>query len=163
MDDFRSLLQLLELELDNQTRLLQLLAEEQVAIVTVNQEQIEAINEKKEALLDDARALEQRRSEVIGRIVPLGKQKAKLAEILESCSSPSTKDRLEHVGSELKKTVHSVRDLNELNGDLIRQSLGIISSTLSIICFSPSADLPTYSKSGALHSREENARKRTSA
>ena len=163
MDDFSSILQLLERELDNQNRLLQLLTEEQVAIVTVNQERIEAINAKKESLLEDARALEQSRTEILSRIYQGDKKALKLAKVIENCDSAPTRSRLEQVGKDLKLTVHSVRELNQLNGDLIRQSLGIISSTLSIICSSPSADLPTYSKSGSIRTSEEGGRKRTTA
>lgn len=167
MDEFKKLLHFLELELENQKKLLKVLAEEQVAIVKVNQQEIEAVNDKKAALLADARELEAKRSHVISSLVPTQnpRKRIKLADIAAECPAEPVKERLSAVGSELKSIALSVQEMNKLNADLVKQSLGLITTTLTIMTSGAVSDLPTYGRKGALTPAAETTlgRSRTTA
>lgn len=162
MNDFSKLLYLLEKEAACHERFLKLLSEERAAIVKLNQEQIQKINLKKEDVLKGAQAIESERQEVIERLLGVvspdrfsRNEGPKFRDILEKCPTGDLKRKLETVGQELKKTVIAVKELNHHNAELIRQSLGIISSTISIMQSGTAFDLPTYSQSGTLRSEEE--------
>jgi flagellar biosynthesis/type III secretory pathway chaperone len=156
MREFQQLLSFLQTELAYQEKLLALLAKERAAIVTLNQEEIELVASDKEELLKKAAEAEKKRSKLILDIAG-PEQPLKLAEVVTRCPARQLKRDLEKLGEELKKTVSSVRDLSSHNSILIKQSLGLISSTLSIMSASPKAALPTYGSSGTLNGPEDPA------
>lgn len=150
--DFNRLLQLLELELSKQEVLLELLSKERAAIVRLDGDEISLLTKKKEKLLDDARAIEQKRSSVIKQLEDskVIAPDSKLEQILECCKSAEVKAKLKKVRTELKAVTESVRDLNIHNATLIKQTLGVISSTMAIFRSATDAELPAYSARGQL-------------
>ena len=83
------------------------------------------------------------------------KPQLKLSSLVELCKESSVKVDLSKVGEVLRGTVTSVKKMNDENAVLIKQSLGLIASTLSIIRSAPETDLPTYSVQGRL-TKESN-------
>lgn len=160
MSEFKRLLVVLEKELSHHEKLLELLNRERAAIVTLNPEQIENLNSQKEEILVAAKECEERRRELL-RSLSGAKQtedadsKTKPAEprfldVVGGCREPEVRKELAKVGSDLKQTAEVVRDMNNHNAQLIKQSLGLISSTLSIIRSTPGSELPTYGQRGQL-------------
>jgi flagellar biosynthesis/type III secretory pathway chaperone len=158
MFDFRKLLKVLEKELKCQEQLLELLSQERVAIVKLNQEQIERIREAKENILTEAIDIEQRRKQIFSALAETAKrtEPLKLADVIELCPPQEGRGQLRHVGETLKKVATSVFELNDQNGELIKQSLGLIASTVAIMRAAPEADLPTYTQKGSLTSTNED-------
>ena len=78
------------------------------------------------------------------------------SEIIGVCQQSDVRNELSKIGSELKATAEVVRDMNTHNALLIKQSLGLISSTLSIIRSTPGSDLPTYGQGGVLRDQADD-------
>lgn len=155
MSEFKNLLHTLEAELKKQEALLRLLAKETSAIVALNNDEIQQVNKEKEQILLDAIAIEQQRNSIIRSIAEAKKLKApiKLSLLLQHCQQVELQRRLTRVGAELRSTADSVQRVNEQNAELIRQSLGIIGSTLAIFRQSPGSELPTYGSAGNLRAK----------
>ncbi len=160
MSQFPKLLRLLQKELSQQEKLLALLTKERAAIVKLNQEELDRISVEKASLLESAVGLEKQRAEVYGRacdeVSSSASSPLKFSELLEFCEERTTKQGLARVGAELKNLVTSVKTLNEGNGTLIKQCMGLIATTVSILTSKPDTDLPTYGASGKLNGGEED-------
>ena len=168
MDDFERLVRVLEQELSEQEKLLTLLTQERAAIATLQSDRINEINSQKEVLIKGARELEKERCAIIGGISLATDQpqnaKAKLADIIACCGSTKVQAKLTEVGGELKTLAGTVQELNSQNAELVRLSLGIVTSTIAIIeSSSNESDLPSYGKSGALKENLPTGRQRTAA
>lgn len=157
MASFQGLLQLLQKELKHQEKLLVLLKKEHETIVRLDQAELDKLQETKDKLVNQAFELEGRRTEVIERLMSEAKletpiEKMKLSDLLEHCTDKSISSALKKVGAELKSITVTVKELNKKNGDLLKQSLGLIATTLSIMHSRPGTDLPTYGKTKKLTS-----------
>lgn len=153
MQEFRSLVSLLQRELEKQERLLETLTRERAAIVKLNCEQLEEVQREKQGLLDEVRSLEERRTTTIESLtknLPAPLPDKKLASLVQACPTKELKSQLGAVGEQLKRAATAVRDLNTNNGTLLKQSLGLVSSVLSIFNSSAGTDLPTYTPSGQI-------------
>lgn len=158
MSDFAKLARLLNKELGLQEKILTILSKERVAIVKLNREDVEAYTAEKEKLLAAATELEDERRKVLDSLqVSKDGESPKLADILAACPDTATRTQLTSVGAELKETIVSVKKLNEQNGQLIRQTLGLIASTVAIMSARPDAALPTYGKKAKLSADEDPA------
>ncbi len=158
MGEFHKLLQILEREIEQQEKLLRVLTEERVAIVKLNQEQIDQLNVKKAELLTEARDIEGKRQKVVEALMgPMAKSQPtlKFRDLLVHCSSSELKMKLQSVGEELRKTVTIVQEMNEHNAKLVHQALGVISTTVAIISTGTTTELPTYGESGVLKEEGE--------
>ncbi|MCB0323362.1 MAG: flagellar protein FlgN [Bdellovibrionales bacterium] len=157
MADYRKLLRLLQKELSYQDALLSLLVKERTAIVKLNQEEIDKLGAEKEKLLVQSIEVEQQRQTVLKGLQDEDlAEKKKFTEIVATCSEPALRQELNMIGKSLKSTVESVKKLNDENGLLIKQCLGLIASTVSILSAQPESDLPTYGASGKLKSDQED-------
>jgi flagellar biosynthesis/type III secretory pathway chaperone len=160
MSHYRKLLRILQKELSYQDKILRLLSTERAAIVKLDQERILDIGNQKKKLIGEAVALERERASVLEKIdLPSAngaetEAKKPFLEVLATCDEKAISAELQKTGEELKLSAESVKTLNEQNGDLIKQSLGIIASTISIMRSSPASDLPTYGRRGKLSSEE---------
>jgi flagellar biosynthesis/type III secretory pathway chaperone len=156
MKEFRKLLKTLQRELTHQERLLELLVKERAAIVEMNQERIEAVNEKKAVLLEDAVNLQNEREALIQQLTSDAPEAPKFEALIESCPEIQVKRDLSAIGASLKETVSSVVEMNSHNSSLIKQALGIVGSTLAIFRSAPGTALPTYTGKGKLTSDTED-------
>ncbi len=168
MSEYRKLLQLLEKELYYQEQLLAVLARERVAVVKMNQEEINRLNQEKNDLFDSAREIEVKRNLVIGQLkqelpsrgeAPQSEKESptKLSDLIVRCPSKDIRLSLERVGRELKRTAESTFELNRGNASLIKQALGLVATTIAIFRSSAGTDLPTYGANGSLRSSEDPA------
>ena len=161
MAQFSKLLRLLQKELIQQEKILSVLSKERAAIVKLNKEELDKIGEQKKALLEEAIALERQRSSVYGdvasEVTAEPNKSLKFNELIEFCTEHATKHDLAKVGGELKTIVESVKTLNDGNGTLIKQCMGLIASTVSILTCKPETDLPTYGASGKLNGEQDPA------
>lgn len=157
MSEFKSLLLLLQKETRQQEKLLELLTKERAAIVGLQREEIEALSKKKEDVLLGSREIEKERSELITSLFPeKGKEGVKFDDILNLLEDGLLKRDLSKTGAELKRVVKAVQKLNTHNGQLIRQTMGLVASTISIIRSAPQTGLPTYGPSGKLAAEAES-------
>lgn len=157
MFDYRKLLKLLEKELNYQEKLLELLSKERAAIVKLNQDELDALSGAKQDILNEVMDIEARRKEIFFSIAKESNREGlKFNDVLEMCPPSEGKGQLRHVGENLKRVATSVREMNEQNGQLIKQSLGLIASTLAIMRSAPDTDLPTYTPSGTLTTKTED-------
>lgn len=168
---FQKLFRFLDQELAQHEKLLGLLTQERAAIVKLNQQQIETISEQKSKLLSEAKKIEIKRNEVIESLMagdeaegPKRRPKQyKLNAILAFCTSSALTTKIEKLAENLKRTVQTVQEMNHYNSQLMKQSLGLISSTLAIIRSAPGTELPTYDGAGVLHSSADPAFSRRSS
>ncbi|MCC6933919.1 MAG: flagellar protein FlgN [Deltaproteobacteria bacterium] len=145
MVDYNKLMTVLEKELSCQNRLLKTLADERRALISFDREKVEEIAKDKEKIIQEAQQLQIKRLEVLGINNDLpDKETMRLGNVVESCTSPKIKQTLGKMRLELKATADAVKTLNDHNSGLIKQSLGLIASTLSIMRSAPEAELPTY-------------------
>ena len=164
MADYRLLLKLLQKELGKQEKLLELLTKERVAIVKLNQEQLNELRTQKERIFSEAREVEVERSSVIAELSLSWNNNAgradkktpiKFSEIIEHCPDNQTKRELKKVGEDLKAAASNTQELNEHNSQLIKQTLGIIATTISIMRSTPATGLPSYGSTGQLTGEDD--------
>jgi flagellar biosynthesis/type III secretory pathway chaperone len=152
MQEVQKLVRILEKELSYQEKLLTLLSKENKAIVKLNREEIEQLNTQKSAVIDSAKELELERASLIETISEQIKKKPeapiKLQDIIASCRDTKLRAELATVGTDLKKTAEATQLLNIKNTILIRQSLGLVLSTISIMRSTPDQELPSYGADG---------------
>jgi len=160
MSRFQKLLSVLDKELRYQEKILMLLSKEQAAIIRLNQEQMERCRVEKEKLGAEAIALEQQRIEIISECLAQSPSdvdgEPHFADLIANCQDPRVRRDLAHIGEELKETAQAVKKQNELNGNLIRHSLGLITSTIAIMRSYPGTELPTYTPKGRLTARDQD-------
>ena len=157
MNDFFQLLSILTTELKAQEDLLRVLARERTAIVHVNQEEIEAVTSTKDHLFEEIQDLVRTRNETIYRLAGkhLSQEVIQLDQLITKCPQPKTRAELSRVREEIKKSAHAIDELNQLNGQLIRKTLGLVSSTVSLLAGGSSAEGETYLSSGNVRKEEE--------
>jgi len=157
MNEFIQLLSILTTELKAQEDLLRLLARERTAIVHVNQEEIEAVSSTKDHLFEDLKKLVTTRNEAIYRLAGkyLSQETIQLDHLIAKCPQPKTRAELARVREEIKKSAQAIDELNQLNGQLIRKTLGLVSSTVSLLAGGGAAEAETYLSSGNVRKEEE--------
>lgn len=149
MSRFKTLISLFKREVSFQEQLLQLLTKERVAIVKLNQEELDKLTSQKERLLEEGQALEERRSELVKQILP-GIDEATLSvqQLINACPPQEGRRDLTEVTNDLRRLATSVREMNTENSSLIKQSLGLIATTIAIMRSAPATDLPRYTSAG---------------
>lgn len=154
MFDYKKLYKIIEKQLANQEKLLGLLAQEKVALVKLNQDDLDKVNEAKAKVLDDVRDLEEKRIEIfltISESLELDRA-VTFQDVIDNCPATESKGKLQHLCDNLKTLTTHVKEINTNNSELIKSSLGLLASTMSIIRATPDVDLPTYNKGGNLSS-----------
>jgi len=162
MADFRNLLRLLQEETACQSKLLKLLATERAALVTLNRPEIDKVSKEKEQLIQQAQDIASKRTSLIREASgTTDKRKvAKLSEALEKCAVESLKREIQKIAEDLKETAESVRIVSEHNGRLIKDSLGIVGTTLALMRRTPEDELPTYGLKGKLSNEQLSSQSR---
>lgn len=150
MADYRNLIKVLEKELGYQSKLLELLIRERTAITTMRNDELVKISSDKELLLAKAKKAGEQRNMLISELGIDSEQALKLKEIAQYCDDIKLRKELVDVGEELKIVVAQVRTMNDHNAELIKSSIGIVLSTISIFRGAADADLPTYASTGKL-------------
>lgn len=154
MFDYKKLYKIIERQLANQEKLLGLLVQEKVALVKLNQDDLDKVSESKAKVLDDVRDLEEKRSQIfqiISESLELDRE-VTFQDVIDNCPPAESKGKLQHLCDNLKSLATRVKEINSNNSELIKSSLGLLASTMSIIRSAPEGDLPTYNKGGNLSS-----------
>ena len=152
MSQFEKLQKVLLKELKQQEKLLELLTRERAAIAKMNREDVEALTTEKGSILTAAHGLGKDRDVIvagIGNDVGI-ENAATFKELIAHCNDSSLKKSLLSVAEELKRTATTVQELNDHNATLIKQTLGIVVSTISIFRSAAGSELPSYGRSGAV-------------
>ncbi len=154
MFDYKKLYKIIEKQLINQEKLLGLLAQEKVALVKLNQNDLDKITEAKGKVLEEMNDLEERRIQIFQTISESLKldREVKFQDLIDNCPPTESKGKLQHLCDTLKVMSIRVKEVNSNNSELIKSSLGLVASTISIIRSTPEVDLPTYTKGGNLSS-----------
>ena len=154
MSNFRSLIEVLKKETTKQQTILELLAEERRAIVDLKQEELEALASKKDKIYNEATELQNKRNSLINEccsdVEKDRGERIKFADVIDSCPDRASKSALKSIGEELKELANSVKQMNSDNADLIKHSLGFISTTLTLMTSAPEIEVPTYGQSGSM-------------
>lgn len=150
MKDFHKFLHVLEEELSYQEALLELLSHERAAIVQLNNDEIENVRNMKEQLLDKARSAGDIRNAFVSSLTAQSTDQPKLSDVTAQCADRTLRERIDSIGNDLRATARRVQELSQHNAQLIKQTLGLIASTLTIFRGCPEADLPVYTRAGSL-------------
>lgn len=156
MFDYKKLYKIIEKQIDNQEKLLGLLAQERVALVKLRQDDLDRVCEAKGRVLDDVEELEEKRKDIfqaISEVLKLDRE-LKFKDVIENCPPTESKGKLQHLCENLKTIATRVKEINSVNSELLKSSLGLIASTLSIVRSVPEVDLPIYNKGGGLSTGE---------
>jgi len=159
MKSFRSLLQVLNKEAKLQDKLLVMLVEERSKIVHLQREELEKLSEKKELLLLELGDLKLDRNQIIQAIVEEFKpetNKPKLSDIALCCDDKSLSSELISKGQSLKELVIKVDELNKDNGILLKQSLGLLSTTISLMTARPIVNNASYGRNAKVAAEGED-------
>ena len=151
MQEFERLLTVLEREVVCQERLLALLLSEREALLKVRTEEVQKIGVEKEKLIDQSKQLQTNCVQLVQQIAP-PPQTLKISELIERCGLGELRRKLAKAVMSLKQITAAVRELNRHNSVLIRQTLGLVSSTLSLLRSAPKTPLQTYSRNGMIKS-----------
>jgi flagellar biosynthesis/type III secretory pathway chaperone len=158
MKQYRALLQTLLKETKIQEKILGLLAEERGRIVHLEREELEKLAEKKEALLNIASELRDSRREIFSELKTLLRiedPKPKLTDIADQCDEEQLRNSLKEAGASLRDVASRVNALNSENGILLKQSLGLLSSTIAIMTAQPQVSNTNYSRNAKITADDE--------
>lgn len=150
-ESIKSLLDVLHEEIVLYRSLVDLLTEEQTALMAADIEALEEIEKKKETMGLRIRLLEESRqglSDDLQRIVPLPVGEVTLTAII-AASEGMTRHRLRECQSELRGLFNTVSSLVKLNERLVGRSLAFLRGAVSIMG-SHDQDLPVYGDKGCL-------------
>ena len=107
------------------------------AIVESNLQKMQDITDKERAMVDRTTALEAKREEIAVNIATvLGKnpKTITLEEIEDSLKKqPEDRKNLQTIHDKLKKTVHRLRDVNEQNKELLRESMDMVEFNMNVM------------------------------
>lgn len=157
MSDYRKLIEVFVQELGHQEQLLKLLMRERAAIVELNQDEIKQVTDEKEVLYQAIQQSGAKRSQVILDFV--GElsisDPVHLTKIIEACPRPDIKEELASLQGELIQVSDAAQEMNANNALLIKQTIGLVSSTLSIFCGGASPETETYGPEGNIRKEED--------
>lgn len=152
--NYLKLIKLLEEEAAKQQDLLSLLVKERSAIVKLNQDELDQLVVKKGATLSSIEHITNSRNKLLE---PLKEQREdlRLSQLIPLCPTDGEKARMTKCLSELRRLATDVKRMNDENGQLTGQVLGVVSSAISIIASAPEQISPVYSEAGKLPSEKE--------
>ncbi|MDR2337328.1 MAG: flagellar protein FlgN [Deltaproteobacteria bacterium] len=149
--DYRSLIVNLEIEINLQTKLLEAVREEKIALAMLDEEKINKVVESKQQLIEKIQANQEKRNKIFIKDTLAPLESLKLEDLIANCSSAIYRQQLEKLQSELKEIVVEMRELNNHNAKLTKQSLGLIATTLAILkSANHDTNIPSYSPKTSL-------------
>ena len=155
MNQFNSLLNFLNSELQGQKDLQKLLVVEKAAIAGVKQDQIDEIQVAKSNLLGKLLEYATAREAIVRSVLNIedAKKPVKVSDAVLKCTDSKLKKQLQTAVSALRIISAQVKEQNAYNAKLISSALGVLSSTLAIVRSTPGTELPTYGGQGKLTSK----------
>jgi flagellar biosynthesis/type III secretory pathway chaperone len=149
--DYRSLIANLEVEINLQTNLLEAVREEKIALAMLDEEMINKVVAGKQQFIEKIQANQEKRNKIFIKDTLAPLESLKLEDIIANCSSAIYRQQLEKLQDDLKEIVVEMRELNNHNAKLAKQSLGLIATTLAILKPSNQNNtIPSYSPKASL-------------
>ncbi len=131
------LIDVLEKENTEYETLMLLSKEKTPVIVKGDLEKLQRITEVEQEYVGKIRNLEKKREEVmrdIGTVLSRDPQNTKITDLIELLSKqPEEQRRLSEIHDKLKRTLNNVKQNNDINANLIRESLEIIDFNLNLV------------------------------
>ena len=154
MNQFNSLLRILNDELQGHKDLQKILIVEKSAIAEVKKDKVDELQKSKANLLERLQEYATARDSLVRSILHIedAKKSAKASEAALKCADSKLRKQLQGVINSLRTLSTQVKEQNAYNARLINQALGILSSSLAIIRSTPGTELPTYGGQGKLKS-----------
>ncbi len=117
---------------------LALLSKEKTPVIVKGDlEKLQRITEVEQEFIGKIRNLEKKREEVmkdIGTVLSKNPEKMKVTDIIELLSKqPTEQKRLAEVHDKLKTTLNNVKQCNDINANLIKESLEIVEFNLNLV------------------------------
>lgn len=155
----RKLVQLLKKELTLQSSLLALLVEERAKILYLKREELLEINKKKEVITKDLQDQAELRTSILKELSEefvIDVKKNLIPQVLAIKDlDKDTRKELTTLREQLIEVSESSQKLAAENSGLLKHSLSLVSTTLSIMTARPVIDNNNYSKSGKVNSQSE--------
>jgi flagellar biosynthesis/type III secretory pathway chaperone len=145
---------ILRSELKKQVSLLAILEEERQALIHVDHQKLFEIASSKEQLIDESRALEDRRNDVFAKFAESAyltkklDRKANIRDLLDLLPESPERAQIDKSRSDLKRVTEQVKRTNKENEQLANQAIGLLSATLSLLRGEPKSEL--YGKAGKM-------------
>ena len=154
--DYRSLIANLEIEQTLQTKLLEAVRDEQVALATMNVEQINSLVTRKASVLEKIEANHEKRNKILVKDNLLPLELLKLEDIIANCSSAIYSQQLNKLQDDLKEIVVELTTLNKHNAQLAKQGLDMATTTLAIFKSTASSEkeIPAYTAKATFKHKE---------
>lgn len=145
----KKLIDNLKFELKLQSELLELLTLERSEIVHLKSEELDKLRVKKEVLVGKLDENKETRKDLITPITPNPdpKNPLTLTQIFETAPE-SLKTTFSTLAEDLRKTLATVNKLHTENSGLLKQSLSLVSSTISILSARSLVNNTNYQKDG---------------
>lgn len=154
--DYRSLIANLETEQTLQTTLLEAVREEQVALATMNVEQINSLVTRKASILEKIQDNHEKRNKIFVKDNLLPLELLKLEDIIANCSSVIYSQQLNKLQDDLREIVTELTTLNKHNAGLAKQGLDMATTTLAIFksAANNEPEIPAYTAKATFKNKE---------
>ena len=154
--DYRSLIANLEIEQTLQTKLLEAVRDEQVALATINADQIHSLVERKASILEEIQENHKKRNKILIKDTLLPLELLKLEDVIANCSSAIYSQQLSRIQEELRETVTELAALNRHNATLAKQGLDMATTALAIFrsADKEEPEIPAYTAKAVLKNKE---------
>lgn len=126
---YEELIDVLDREFSLCTQLVALLQKEKDVIVSLDSRALEQLLLEKEAVSTNIRMCEEARERILDR---LGFRNKTITQVA-SAADGDYKDRLGSIASKFSSVIHSITELNKLNGKLIEKSLFYIKTSYNFL------------------------------
>ena len=154
--DYRSLIANLETEQTLQTKLLEAVREEQVALATIDADKIHSLVARKASILEDIQENHQKRNKILVKDTLLPLELLKLEDIIANCSSAIYSQQLTRLQDDLREIVTELSSLNKHNASLAKQGLDMATTAMAIFKSAGKEELeiPAYTAKAVLKHKE---------
>jgi len=152
MNQFNSLLSIINDEIQGQKDLLKLLTTEKRLVIEMKNDKVEELQKVKNVLLEKLVGFSTAREGIVRSVLQIenAKKPAKTSDAVLKCTDLKLRKLLQTAITSLKTISLQVKEQNTYNSKLIGQALGVLSSSLAIIRSTPGTELPTYGQKGKL-------------
>ena len=154
--DYRSLITNLEVEQVLQTKLLEVARDEQVALATIDADQIHSLVARKASILEEIQENHKKRNKILVKDTLLPLELLKLEDIIANCSSAIYSQQLSKLQDDLREIVAELSSLNKHNASLAKQGLDMATTTLAIFRTSSKEEpeIPAYTAKATFKNKE---------
>lgn len=155
----RTLEKLLTEELAQCDRYLQIVRQEQEAVVKLQAEQVSALSTQRVYVIDTLAALRSDRNKLVSLIS--GSEGAKASDLIESACGPSDRKRLLAIIQKIKVRIKQIEDSSREFSQVVNFSLGLVNGSMSLLWSATQPVSKVYSAFGAMKQSAQPAAHRS--